>query len=193
MRSTDDEIKAIWEACPDLGTYGVLVRAALLTGQRKAKLAGMRWADIDNSGIWTIPTEAREKNNPGRLQLPDTMLDIINAQPEINGNPFVFAGRGKKAFNSFSAGKADIDEKVSIPPWVFHDLRRTAKSLMARAGVRPDISERVLGHVIGGVEGVYDQYEYSDEKGAALKALADLVERIIDPPGDNVVQIAGMA
>ena len=39
---------------------------------------------------------------------------------------------------------------------------------MARAGVRPDISERVLGHTIKGVEGTYDQHDYSDEKADAL-------------------------
>ena len=50
-----------------------------------------------------------------------------------------------------------------LPNWTFHDLRRTAKTLMARAGVRPDISERVLGHVIAGVEGIYDRHSYADE------------------------------
>jgi hypothetical protein len=38
---------------------------------------------------------------------------------------------------------------------------RTAKTLMQRAGVRADISERVLAHVI---EGVYDRYGYLPEK-----------------------------
>jgi hypothetical protein len=32
------------------------------------------------------------------------------------------------------------------------------KTLMARAGVRPDISERVLAHMIPGVEGICDRY-----------------------------------
>jgi integrase len=35
-----------------------------------------------------------------------------------------------------------------LPNWTLHDLRRTAKTLMVRAGVRPDISERVVGHII---------------------------------------------
>ena len=47
-----------------------------------------------------------------------------------------------------------------VPPWRLHDLRRTARSLMSRAGVRPDIAERVLGHAIVGVEGVYDRHSY---------------------------------
>jgi hypothetical protein len=60
---------------------------------------------------------------------------------------------------------------------------------MSRAGVRPDIAERVLGHAIAGVEGVYDRHAYDDEKALALKALAALMERIINPPADNVVAL----
>jgi len=73
--------------------------------------------------------------------------------------------------------------------WTLHDLRRTAKTLMSRAGVRPDISERVLGHVIAGVEGVYDQHAYIDEKRHALEALALLVDRIVNAGADNVVPL----
>ena len=39
---------------------------------------------------------------------------------------------------------------------------------MSRAGVRPDVAERVLGHVIGGVEGVYDRHSYTGRKGRRL-------------------------
>jgi hypothetical protein len=61
---------------------------------------------------------------------------------------------------------------------------------MARAGVRPDISERVLAHVIPGVEGIYDRYEYLAEKRDALERLAALLDRIINPQ-TNVVAISG--
>lgn len=189
---TDGEIRTIWQACGDSGTFGALVRVALLTGQRKAKLAALRWEDIAGDA-WKISTEAREKNNPGEIRLSAMALAIINEQPKVKDNPFVFAGRGDKAFNSFSKCKATLDVAAPIPPWVFHDLRRSAKSLMARAGVRPDISERVLGHVIQGVEGTYDRHSYAEEKGRALEALATLVERIINPPADNVVQTAEAA
>ena len=59
---------------------------------------------------------------------------------------------------------------------------------MIRAGVRPDISERVLGHAIKGVEGNYDHYPYTDEKGAALRRLAALIEIILagKPTDDNL-------
>ena len=69
---------------------------------------------------------------------------------------------------------------MKIAPWTIHDLRRTAKSLMQRAGVLPHISERVLGHAIQGVEGTYDRHSYVTEKAHALKALASLIENIFD-------------
>jgi len=47
-------------------------------------------------------------------------------------------------------------------------LRRTAKTLMVRAGERSDISERVLGPAIAIVEGTYDRHSYADEKRDAL-------------------------
>jgi hypothetical protein len=64
---------------------------------------------------------------------------------------------------------------------------------MSRAGVRPDISERVMGHAIQGVEGVYDRHSYRDEKADALNRLAGLIEMILNPPDENVVAIRDTA
>lgn len=185
----DDEIRALWKACDDAGTFGALIKTLLLTAQRREKVATMRWADVAN-GVWNIPAEAREKSNAGTLQLPQMALDVIDKQPKIEGNPYVFAGRGRAAFNSFSQRKEELDAKLkSMAPWTLHDLRRTSKTLMSRAGVSSDHSERVLGHVIGGVKGIYDRFAYLEEKATALRALAALVERIVNPPsGDNVVE-----
>jgi hypothetical protein len=62
---------------------------------------------------------------------------------------------------------------------------------MARAGVRPDISERVLGHAIPGVEGTYDRHSYADEKRDALEKLAAMIERILNPlPSECPVRLA---
>jgi integrase len=202
----DDEIRAVWKSCDEAGTFGGLVQTLLLTGQRRDKVSTMKRADVED-GVWGIRAEVREKSNAGSLRLPQAALDIIEAQPKIEGNPFVFPGTrtGRRkltdgkihkelpvppSFNSFSQRKAELDEKLpDMPPWTIHDLRRTAKSLMARAGVRPDISERVLGHAIAGVEGVYDQHTYDGEKADALQRLADLIETILNPPEGNVVAL----
>ena len=71
------------------------------------------------------------------------------------------------------------NSEAELAPWRIHDLRRTARSLMSRAGVQPDIGERVLGHVIPGVRGVYDRHTYLEEKREALKLLSALVFNIL--------------
>jgi hypothetical protein len=57
---------------------------------------------------------------------------------------------------------------------------------MSRAGVDANIAERCLGHVIAGVRGTYDRYEYHAEKARAYESLAGLIERIVRPQA-NVV------
>ena len=73
--------------------------------------------------------------------------------------------------------------------WTLHDLRRTARSLMSRAGVQGDHAEQCLGHIIPGVRGVYDRHEYRREKAEAYEALALLIERILNPAPANVTQL----
>ncbi len=125
------------------------------------------------------------------MLLPEVAQEIIRSQKRVGDNPYVFAGRGVGHFSGFGLLKRGVDKKAQIAPWVLHDLRRTSRSLMARAGVRSDIAERVLGHVLPGVEGIYDRHEYRAEKADALAKLAGLVALILDPPAENVVPLNG--
>ena len=80
-------------------------------------------------------------------------------------------------------------DEATLEPWVIHDLRRTARSLMSRAKVNVDVAERCLAHVIGGVRGTYDRHSFYDEKRDAFERLAALVERIVNPPTAKVVAL----
>jgi integrase len=186
---SDDEIGQIWRALGGAGIFGALVKALLLTAQRRDEVAHMKRKEIGKDGIWTIPAERYKTKRPNYVPLSPAALAVIEAQPIIDGCDYVFASRVKTPFTAFGKNKAKLDKRLlgatkvdPIPNWTLHDLRRTAKSLMARAGVRPDISERVLGHVIGGVEGTYDRHSYIDEKRDALEKLAAMIEHIVDPP-----------
>lgn len=192
---SDEEIRLVWNAAGDAGVFGAIVKTCLLSAQRRDKVRLMRREDVDmETGRWTIPSEVREKANAGEITLPPLAVAVLKSCKELKGNPYVFAVSKDKAFNGFSKEKVALDAAIAkanggkvLEPWVIHDLRRTAKSLMSRAGVRPDISERVLGHVIPGVEGVYDRHTYEAEKAEALQKLAGLVSLILTPPKGNVV------
>jgi integrase len=186
---TDDEIRTLWTAAKTANGYGALLQLLLLTGQRLAKVVTMRWQDVAADGTWTIPAEAREKTNAKQLVLPKMALDIIRARPKFESNPYVLAGAKYGAHLCTAYPKSrGLRAAIGFENFRLHDLRRTAKTLMVRAGVAPHISERVLGHVINGVEGTYDRHGYREEKAHALRALADLVESIVHGDTDRKVR-----
>jgi integrase len=178
----DAEIRHFWRATENSGSTGACLRLLLLTAQRRTKVLEMRWQDVSLDGVWTIATEAREKSTAGMLKLPEAALSLIKSQPRHAGSDRVFWFRETTLDDAKAAIGGD---------WTIHDLRRTARSLMSRAGVLSEHAERVLGHAIGGVEGVYDRHRYDDQKADALRKLAALIERIASPPADNVVALGG--
>jgi integrase len=183
----DAELRRIWKAAERAGRFGAIIKLCLLTAQRRTVVATMKWSDLFGDK-WNIPQLPREKENAGLLQLPKVALDIIRAQPQT-GNPYVFGMREDKPFSGFSVTKTAFDKELpGLEPWVIHDLRRTARSLMSRAGVSDNHAERVMGHAIAGVKGIYDRHSYAAEKRDALQALANLIDGIIHPR-DNVTPL----
>jgi integrase len=191
----DAELRVVWPAAEGSGAFGGLVRLGLLTGQRREKLVTLKWDDLTPDGTWIIAGGPREKGHGGELRLPPAAIAVIQAQPRFESNPFVFAAaRGGGHFSGYSKMKRALDAKIAaelpdMPQWQLHDLRRTARSLMSRAGVRPDIAERVLGHIQPGVEAIYDRHAYSNEKAAALAKLAALIERITHSASAQVINL----
>lgn len=181
---TDDELRAVWNAAD--GAYGALVKLLLLTAQRRGVVLGMRWTDIDlRSGVWDVPQQDRAKGTGGSLKLPEMALSIIRSMPRMVGRDHVFA-----LGMDLETGKAKLEAASGVSGYTLHDLRRTARSLLSRTNVRPDVAERVLGHTVGGVAGIYDRHHYDDKKAEALAELAALINTIVNPPSDdNVVPL----
>src|SRR5262249_1871942 len=145
----DAELRAVWQQAEQNGTFGAIIRLALLTAQRREKIASMKWDHVTIDGVWNIPAEEREKGTGGALVLPDKAIEIIRAQHRIEGSPYVFTGqRTTRHFVGFSACKKAFDKRLPpMPGWRLHDLRRSARSLLSRAGVSSEHAERVMGHV----------------------------------------------
>jgi integrase len=165
----------------------------LLTAQREAEVAGMRWAEVDPAKReWTIPA-ARSKNNKEHVvYLGDLALAVL--PPVAEGQDLVFSTTGKAPGIGFARAKARLDEAMlkalrdadkgadGLPPFVLHDLRRTATSLMARLGIEPHICDRVLNHTSGTIRGVtatYNRFQYLDERRLALEALGRFVGLLV--------------
>ena len=86
---SDDELRAVWKAAEAGWRLRCLRAAFAADGQRREKVATMKWSDLDGD-VWTIPTAPREKGNPGVLEAAAAGHGDHRAQPRIAGNPYVF-------------------------------------------------------------------------------------------------------
>src|SRR4029453_8937369 len=143
-----------------------------------------------------IPGEYAKNGRAHRVPLVPEAIAIINAQRERTAlqqkksdNPrvhekqsdFVFVGSGASVRDRAKKAPSRIARALGIE-FRGHDLRRTAATKMAEAGVPRHHISAVLNHVEAGarVTRVYDRYSYDAEKRIALETWARRLQTIID-------------
>jgi integrase len=202
---SDDEIKLFWRAADEVGwPFGPVFKLLLLTAQRRDEVATMEWSEIDlERCLWSLPRE-KAKNDQGHdVHLSTQSVAILAALPLIGDKGgFVFTTNGRSPVSGFSRAKERLDGLIAkaagheIEPWILHDARRTAATGMARLRVAPHVVDRVLNHTSGTIRGVarvYNRFEYSDERRAALEAWGRAVEQIVTgSETSNVVELAAV-
>ena len=189
----DDELRAVWKTADATeGPFGAFVQFLLLTAARRNEAAEMRRPELSGTNWkkpidWTLPA-ARNKTKLDLVRpLSAAARGVLARVPRLADCEFIFSTDGRSHISGFSRFKRRLDGACGVTGWTLHDLRRTARSLMSRAGVNSDHAERCLGHVIGGVRGTYDRHEYHAEKQRAFDALATQIKLIVDQSKSNVV------
>jgi integrase len=192
---TDDEIRTLWQTAetiegpPRLVMFSKLLQFILLTAVRRNE--GARMDRRERSGDdWLIPGSRVKAKRDFLVPLSKAAAELLDGLPVIGINEAgpVFTCDGKRPLAAFDQCKKALDKRCGFSDWTIHDLRRTARSLMSRAGVDADVAERCLGHVISGVRGIYDRHAYYDEKKRAFEMLAAQIDRILNPQ-DNVISM----
>lgn len=206
---TDDEIRRLWRVlehfptteerpapgrkakkgekddplCPVSPALAALLKVRLLTGQRGGELVLMKWADVDlDAGSWTIPATDTKNGEPHRVPLVERVKAIIKAQQtDDEAKEFVFVGRGASLRDRAKKAPAAIAKALDLD-FRGHDLRRTAATRMAAAGIPRDHIAKVLNHVEGGARAtrVYDRHSYDAEKRMALETWDRALTAILD-------------
>jgi integrase len=185
---SDDEIRAVWAAATTMnGPFGAFVKFLLLTSARRNEAARMTWDEVVGTD-WTLPASRNKTKADLTRPLSKAAQAVLADLPRF-ASPFAFTASGRRPLRGFSVAKQKLDAQCGVTGWTLHDLRRTARSLLSRAGIHPDIAERCLGHAIGGVRGVYDRHDFREQMAHAFEALASQIERIVNPQ-DNVVVMA---
>ena len=197
---TDSEIVTFWKACDQIGgVFGGLHKTLLLTGCRLREVSGMRHPELTD-GIWNIPGNRTKNHKPLSLMLPQLVRDIIAAVPPSNvETDLVFTSNGRAPVEGFSRAKRHLDTAMTkiagkpVAPWRIHDLRRTFASGLAALGIQLPVIERLLNHIsgsFGGVAGIYQRYEFSNEMEEALLRWAVHIEVLVSDRASNVSELS---
>lgn len=211
----NNELRLMWLACDDLGwPFGSMYRLLLLTGLRLREVAEGRWSEIDlEGGNWLIPKERMKNGEPHWVALSPQAIEIIKALPRIDKCDLMFSTNGETPVSGFSRAKSRLDaamlkiakkeiekaggepDDVKLPAFVVHDTRRTVARGCQIDAVAPEVIERMLGHVThtkSGLKGVYQVFEFEDERRAAFAKWGQRLAAITSG-GANVVQLREVA
>jgi integrase len=195
---TDAELVEVWNASRLLPSpLGALAKNLILTGQRRTECSGMAWTELDEAeALWVIPGERMKGKLIHEVPLAPAVIALLESLPAVGERKtYVFASTRRKdaPVSGFGVMKDELDWHIlearqksdptakPMADWRLHDLRRTMRSGLSRLRIPSHIAERVIAHIPGGIQGVYDRFEYRDEKRQALEAWAAYVEALVDP------------
>ncbi|WOH60924.1 integrase family protein [Bradyrhizobium sp. BWC-3-1] len=217
-----DEVRTLWHGLdrPDICAdrkICLAIKYTFLMMLRTWEALGTHSNEFDEHGglnsklpVVIIPPERVKLAREIRQPLSDLAAQI--AKEAMGNHPFLFAGRwgteplNKKAMACALRGNrvrrngkivtrtVGICEQLGMKPFTPHDLRRTAASLLAGAGVSRATIALCLDHqiraddngiAISPVTGRhYDQDPRIAEKREALQKLADEIRRIVNQPAE---------
>ncbi|EGQ7762830.1 integrase arm-type DNA-binding domain-containing protein [Vibrio alginolyticus] len=171
----------------------------LCLGVRKSELTEAKWTEFDlDNALWHLPAERSKSGTGFTIPLPELCIQWFKElYMRACGSEYVFPNRreskvphmGKdtlnraisKLFGREPGRKVQPPNKMGdIKHFAVHDLRRTCRSLLASVKVPSHIAERCLNHKLKGVEGIYDRYDYLEERKEALNKVTSLIRNHIE-------------
>lgn len=198
---TGDEIKRLLNH--DLAMFSQQVQDFLIlqlwTCTRGAEIVQMRAEHITDEadGVWwTVPKEMtkskhRDAATDLRVPLVGRALEVVQRLRLADGWLFPSVSRTGETghqkqpymqskvnyLQPYCKSRPDhVRKRLSVTHWSPHDLRRTGRTMLAQLGAPHEVAEAILGHVLPGVAGVYNQYLYSAERRHWLTLLSDKLE-----------------
>lgn len=172
---SDQELAAIWRALDKLGyPFGDITRLLILAGLRREEVTSARWADINlEKAEWYLSPSHTKNKRAHIVPLSPSAVDVIRSVPRLE-SPLLFPAQresSSRPVSGFSKAKVRLDQLSGVTDWRFHDLRRTLATRLAQWRVPQVVVEKILNHVSGslsGVAGIYNRYDYLDERRDAL-------------------------
>ena len=147
---TETQCRRLLEECERRGTLlHAFVALAVETGMRISEMANLEPADIDfQARLVSIRPKEDWSPKARRGRVVAVTEETAGLLFELRGRgPYILAGTSRDQWKRMMRAKLkEACRKAGVPVVTPHDLRRTAATLMALAGVPQDVAQAVLGH-----------------------------------------------
>lgn len=186
-----DEVAKTWleiERAKASPANKICIQLLILTGARQSEIRLAQWEHFNFSGgVWTVPPEISKTNKPIRRPIPVKAKQLLDQLALIYGKEgFIIPGqKADKAITTHSVNRFakriwnKLYDAHKMPEWTPHDFRRTLVTRLSENQVMPHVTEKMLGHVLGGVMGVYNKHDWLDEQLNGYNLWANLIETAI--------------
>jgi len=185
---TPDEIKNLWLFLDsDNNRMSFQIRTAikiiLLTGVRSSELRLAEWNEIDfEQSMWTIPASHTKNSLIMKIHLtPLTKALFQLLKKETNSNLVIPGINDEQPLTDKAISRAinRIQDRVGIPQWTAHDLRRTfATQLGQTLNIDPVVIEKCLGHKMPKIMATYNKNEMLPQRKEALERWTAFIENL---------------
>jgi integrase len=182
-----NEIAKLWiqiESSKATPATKICLQLIFLTGARQSEVRTAEWKDFNfSSMIWTVPAEKSKTGQPINRPISTKAKELIDVLAMVYGRSgFLIPGaKQSKSMTTHSINRfcarmhAHLYEKWNIPKFTPHDSRRSISTLLSEAGIAPHVTEKMLGHVLRGVMGIYNKHDWIKDQLVGYDLYWDLI------------------
>lgn len=166
------------------------IKIILHTGIRSGELRLATWSEIDyQNSLWTIPKEHTKQDEIMRIHLTEPVKVMFKELHISSGSNFVLSAKEDVPISPKALSRAinRIQERVGIPHWTAHDLRRSfCTQLGETLHIDPVVIEKCLGHKMPKIMATYNRNEMLHQRKEALIQWSQYLDLLLQ---NNVISI----
>lgn len=167
------------------------IKIILNTGIRSGELRLATWDEIDfNNSLWTIPKEHTKQGEAMHIHLTESVKTMFKELKADSNCQYVLSAKDNEPLSPKALSRSinRIQERVGIPHWTAHDLRRSfCTQLGETLHIDPVVIEKCLGHKMPKIMATYNRNEMLPQRKEALTRWSDYLENLLQ---NNVVPIS---
>jgi integrase len=168
-----EEVIGLWrqvEASKSTPKCKVCVQLLILTGARNAEIREAKRNEFNlDKKLWILPGGRSKTGKVIRRPLSGGSIKLIQLLDLIYGEQREYLIEGDKqgkplTTHSLNRFVQRMNTHLKYPHFVPHDFRRTLVTRLSEMEVMPHVTEKMLGHELGGIMAIYNKHDWIDEQ-----------------------------